>query len=211
MIGFVKNTGQACDTGACPSERSNADRMGYRVGPARRLRRQRARRHEGRRRARPRREPLQTTTIARTVASSNLLQQFLKMDDFLTRTNLMFPVCSSLANRNVPPAVEGGTVYFAELQTSFSGTLPKAKGLRNTAPLTLRLGVGSLSNCQATARNAPSTALRAVPLPVSLTLHSGGKRRRRFPPCASARGRGTMQSMVEGALAQCRTPWELVL
>ena len=40
------------------------------------------------------------------------------------------------------------------------------------------------------------------PSPVSLSLHGGGDAAAPFLPCASARGRGTMRSMVVGVL-----PW----
>ena len=48
------------------------------------------------------------------------------------------------------------------------------------------------------------------PSPVSLTLHRGGEASAPFLPCASARGRGTMRSMVVGVLAAGRMRWQLL-
>src|SRR5271166_2680022 len=48
--------------------------------------------------------------------------------------------------------------------------------------------------------HAPPTALRAVPLPIALTLHGGGDSVPPYPPPLAKRGGGTTSSVVEGAL-----------
>ena len=53
-------------------------------------------------------------------------------------------------------------------------------------------------------RRSPTTGLRAVPSPHSAFAPWGRSGAGVFPPCATARGRGTMRSMVQRASAEVR-------
>ena len=80
---------------------------------------------------------------------------------------------------------------------------------RPEKPVAGRPGVAIARHSRAAQRRAPSTTLRVVPLPRFAHATRGRRGGGGFLPCASAGGRGTMRSMVEGASGLGRTRWQL--